>query len=141
MGDTMTLWEVFWTKKPCKNFHLLFCVALLDTEKSAIMENNYGFTEILKHVNDMSHRISLQPTLSKAEAVYLALSECEGVPERIINILGLGPLNHQTSNGCVEMTERAQSNPVPINAGKSLHAGRERNITESSNASSLNHSS
>ena len=51
-SDTMKIWEVFWTKKPCKNFHLLFCAALLDTEKSAIVENKYGFTEILKHIND-----------------------------------------------------------------------------------------
>ena len=38
-SDTMRVWEVFWTKKPCKNFHLLFSAALLDTEKSSIVEN------------------------------------------------------------------------------------------------------
>lgn len=41
-SDTMRVWEVFWTKKPCKNFHLLFSAALLDTEKSSIVENKYG---------------------------------------------------------------------------------------------------
>ena len=41
-SDTMRLWEVLWTKKPCKNFHLLFSAALLDTEKSSIVENKYG---------------------------------------------------------------------------------------------------
>jgi hypothetical protein len=38
----------------------LICAALLDTERSAIVENKYGFTEILKHVNDLAHRIDLQ---------------------------------------------------------------------------------
>ncbi len=38
-SDTMRVWEVLWTKKPCKNFHLLFSAALLDTEKSSIVEN------------------------------------------------------------------------------------------------------
>jgi hypothetical protein len=57
--------EVLWTKKPCKNFHLLICAALLDTERSSIIENKYGFTEILKHVNDLAHRIDLQKELSR----------------------------------------------------------------------------
>lgn len=44
----MKLWEILWTDLPCKNFHLLFCAAILDTEKNILIENNYGFTEILK---------------------------------------------------------------------------------------------
>lgn len=47
-ADIMKLWEILWTDLPCKNFHLLLCVAILDTEKSMLMENRYGFTEILK---------------------------------------------------------------------------------------------
>lgn len=46
--DTCRLWEVLWTGHPCPNFHLLVAVALLDTEKDTIMENKFGFTEILK---------------------------------------------------------------------------------------------
>ena len=46
--DIMKLWEVIWTDLPCKNFHLLLCAAILDTEKAVLMENQYGFTEILK---------------------------------------------------------------------------------------------
>lgn len=46
--DIMKLWEILWTEMPCKNFHLLFCVAILDHEKSTLINNNYGFTEILK---------------------------------------------------------------------------------------------
>lgn len=46
--DAMRLWEVLWTGFPCENFHLLVCVAILITESNTIIQNNYGFTEILK---------------------------------------------------------------------------------------------
>jgi len=152
--DTMTMWEVLWTKKPCKNFHLLVCAALLDTEKSAIVENKYGFTEILKHVNDMSHRIELQKTLSKAEGIYECLKVDPNVSDKVINILGLAPPRSPTicvngdptgegDNGPSDL-DRPSSKPVPIQNRK--HSGnshtRERHGTESSNASSsLNNSS
>lgn len=48
LDDVMYLWEVLWTGLPCQNFHLLICVAILETEKTVLIENNYGFTEILK---------------------------------------------------------------------------------------------
>ena len=97
----MKIWEVFWTKMPCKNFHLLFCVALLDSEKSAIVENKYGFTEILKHVNDMSGRIDVDKTLAKAEGIYQALASDGNVSDKVVNILGLAPIpsSPSTSNG------------------------------------------
>eukprot|EP00092_Neocalanus_flemingeri_P044554 GFUD01049458.1.p1 GENE.GFUD01049458.1~~GFUD01049458.1.p1 ORF type:complete len:754 (+),score=195.23 GFUD01049458.1:104-2365(+) len=152
-SDTMTLWEVLWTKKPCKNFHLLVCAALLDTEKSAIVENKYGFTEILKHVNDMSHRIDLQKTLSKAEGIFESLRVDNKISDRLVNILGLAPPKPASSqNGHnpeelqtgTEDPHRATSKPMPIQNRKlssNSHA-RERHRTESSNASSsLNNSS
>lgn len=46
--DVMRLWEILWTGLPCQNFHLLFCVAILETEKQALTRNEFGFTEILK---------------------------------------------------------------------------------------------
>lgn len=46
--DVMQLWEVLWTGLPCQNFHLLICVSILEAEKTTLMENGYGFTEILK---------------------------------------------------------------------------------------------
>ena len=53
--DVMRIWEVIWTDQPCPNFHLLCCLALMDMEKRTIVENNFGFTEILKHINDMAN--------------------------------------------------------------------------------------
>ncbi len=49
-SNIMRLWEVLWTDLPCKNFHLLICVAILDGETDRIIESKFGFTEILKVV-------------------------------------------------------------------------------------------
>ena len=125
-SDTMRLWEVLWTKNPCKNFHLLFCAALLDTEKAAIVENKYGFTEILKHINDMSHRIDLDKTLGKAQGIYEALAKDETVSERLVNILGLAPLVRSEMEEADNLdssdnSRHSTSKPVPIQARK--HSG------------------
>jgi hypothetical protein len=53
--NIMRLWEVLWTDLPCPNFHLLFCVAILDSQQHILTENNYGFTEILKVIGHMYH--------------------------------------------------------------------------------------
>ena len=137
-SDTMRLWEVLWTSKPCKNFHLLICVALLDSEKSSIVENMYGFTEILKHVNDMSHRINLDQILGKAEGIYNMLRDDPDVPDAVLDVFGIEPENLS----CDKLTlvnGKLKSLPVPI-TGKLLE--RERCMTESSNGTdSLNNSS
>ncbi|XP_064628658.1 TBC1 domain family member 15-like isoform X2 [Lineus longissimus] len=87
--EVMRLWEVMWTNKPCKNYHLLICIAILDTEKNTLIENGFGFTEILKHINDMSGHIELDYTLEKAESIYLQLANCQRLPKQICEIIGL----------------------------------------------------
>ncbi|XP_043466619.1 TBC1 domain family member 15-like [Leptopilina heterotoma] len=92
--DIMKLWEVLWTDLPCKNFHLLLCASILDTEKTVLMENQYGFTEILKHINDLSLHIELPWTISKAEGIYHQLmSVAPHLPNSVRTIIGLEPLN------------------------------------------------
>ena len=74
--DVMRLWEeVLWTQMPCKNFHLLVCVALISDQASTIVENKFGFSEILKHINDLANRIDLDRVLIKAEAIWLKIRE------------------------------------------------------------------
>lgn len=111
--DVMRLWEVLWTELPCKNLHLLICAAILDTEKSALMENNMEFTEILRvlisrssfyaamtvinflqHINDLSLHIELPWALSKAEGIYHQLVEvAHELPDNVRAIIGLEPLS------------------------------------------------
>jgi len=133
-SDTMQLWEVLWTKKPCKNFHLLLCVALLEFEKNTIMENKYGFNEILKHINDLSLRIDLNKMLSRADSIFRLIGKDPTVPDQVLNILGIVPENGagKPVNG------QTNSIPVPTNG----NCDRTRRVTDCSNASSsLNNSS
>ncbi|KAL3884053.1 hypothetical protein ACJMK2_030276 [Sinanodonta woodiana] len=127
-NDVQRLWEVIWTDRPCKNFHLLICLAILDSEKSTLMENKFGFTEILKHINDICFAIHLEDTLKKAEGIYLQLKECKKLPDSIQEILGfkVSPANSGASSG--------YSTPVVVSALTS-------SIQNISLSSSLNSSS
>ncbi|KAL8599061.1 hypothetical protein ACOMHN_006870 [Nucella lapillus] len=85
------LWEVIWTDLPCKNFHLLFALAILDTEKNTLIDNQFGFNEILKHINDAANTFSLDKMLKKAERISLELLQNDSLPAHIREILGLPP--------------------------------------------------
>jgi hypothetical protein len=92
--DVMRLWEVLWTEKPCKNFHLLICISILQMKKDDIIANNYGFNEILKFINDLAFRIDLDKTLRHAEGLYIQISQFKHLPTNICKILDLPlPLN------------------------------------------------
>lgn len=86
--DILKLWECLWTKLPCPNFHILISVAILDQETDIIIESKYQFTEILKHVNELSGNIGLQKTLQIAEAIYYQIKEAEHLPNEIRQIIG-----------------------------------------------------
>lgn len=91
-----------WTGLPCHNFHLLVCCAILDSEKQKIMEENYGFNEILKvslcwpwgpslnsgntseltelllqHINELSMKLDIEEILQKAEGICLQIQNCK----------------------------------------------------------------
>ncbi|XP_059191716.1 TBC1 domain family member 15 isoform X2 [Centropristis striata] len=87
--DVLRLWEVMWTGLPCQNFHLLVCCAILDSEKQKIMEENYGFNEILKHINELSMKLDIEEILQKAEGICLQIKSCKDLPQSISSILGL----------------------------------------------------
>ncbi|EFN78563.1 TBC1 domain family member 15 [Harpegnathos saltator] len=109
--DIMKLWEILWTDLPCKNFHLLFCAAILDTEKNILIENNYGFTEILKHINDLSLHIELPWTLSKAEGIYYQLmGAADQLPDSVRAIIGLERLHKTLINNSINGGEASGNN-------------------------------
>lgn len=87
--DVLRLWEVMWTGLPCQNFHLLVCCAILDSEKQKIMEENYGFNEILKHINELSMKLDIKEILQKAEGICLQIQNCKDLPQSVSVILGL----------------------------------------------------
>ncbi|XP_047236874.1 TBC1 domain family member 15 isoform X1 [Girardinichthys multiradiatus] len=100
--DVLRLWEVMWTGLPCQNFHLLVCCAILDSEKQKIMEENYGFNEILKHINELSMKLDIKEILQKAEGIYLQIRSCKDLPHSISTILGFDTerrVSNQTDPG------------------------------------------
>ncbi|KAK9731846.1 Rab-GTPase-TBC domain [Popillia japonica] len=92
--DVMKLWEVLWTGLPCQNFHLLICLAILETEKRALMDNNYGFTEILKHINELSLKLNVNFLLNKAEGIYRQIEEATHANDNVRDIVGLPKLEN-----------------------------------------------
>lgn len=73
--DIMHLWEVLWSGLPCPNFHLFICVAILDQEMDVFISQQYTFTEILKHVNELSGNLNLLAILEQAESIYLQVKK------------------------------------------------------------------
>ncbi|KAL0967243.1 hypothetical protein UPYG_G00249720 [Umbra pygmaea] len=96
--DVLRLWEVMWTGLPCQNFHLLVCCAILDSEKQKIMEEQYSFNEILKHINELSMKLDIRVILQKAEAICLQLRSCKDLPSSVGEILGLNDTETQSSS-------------------------------------------
>ncbi|XP_040837539.1 TBC1 domain family member 15 isoform X7 [Ochotona curzoniae] len=120
--DILRLWEVMWTELPCKNFHLLLCCAILESEKQQIMEKHYGFNEILKHINELSMKIDVEDILCKAEAISLQMVKCKELPQAVCEILGLQDSESATPDSDVGEDENAslsrpasafQSNTLP----------------------------
>ncbi|VDM65485.1 unnamed protein product [Strongylus vulgaris] len=90
-ADTCKLWEVLWTGQPCPNFLLLVCVAILDAQMNTIIDNKFGLTEILKHVNDLSMHLVLDDVMTAAEAIFHQLSASQDkLPAHICEYLNLG---------------------------------------------------
>jgi hypothetical protein len=96
----LRLWEIFWTDGPffhdagnrvraSQNFHLVFALSIMDSQRNTILENRFGFTEILKHVNDLALYIDLEETITKAEGIFIQMKDSPSVGLEVRRILGL----------------------------------------------------
>ncbi|KAM5170209.1 TBC1 domain family member 15 isoform 2-T2 [Mantella aurantiaca] len=120
--DILQVWEVIWTGLPCQNFHLLICCAILESEKKQIMEQNYGFNEILKHINELSMKLEINDVLCKAEAISLQMMKCKDLPPAVCEVLGLNgntaSLSYDTAEDCIVkkhyQTSPSQNSSVPV---------------------------
>ncbi|XP_065744493.1 TBC1 domain family member 15 isoform X6 [Phocoena phocoena] len=143
--DILRLWEVMWTELPCKNFHLLLCCAILESEKQQIMEKHYGFNEILKHINELSMKIDVEDVLCKAEAISLQMVKCKELPQAVCEILGLQDSEVTTpdsDNGEDENvgmtscpTSAFQSNSLPVLAASGARDDNPAELSMSPNVS------
>ncbi|XP_018081842.1 TBC1 domain family member 17-like isoform X1 [Xenopus laevis] len=87
--DILLLWEVLWTGLPSLNFHLLIGCGILDLERKALMNSDYGFNEILKHINELTMKMSVEDILCRAEALHQQLAHCQDLPLNVKELLGL----------------------------------------------------
>lgn len=87
--DILFLWEVLWTGLPCPNFHLLVACGILDLEREALMNSDYGFNEILKHINELTMKMSVEDILCRAEALNQQLAHCQELPLNVKELLGM----------------------------------------------------
>ncbi|XP_059987467.1 TBC1 domain family member 17 isoform X3 [Lagenorhynchus albirostris] len=89
--DVLRLWEVLWTGLPGPNLHLLVACAILDMERDTLMLSGFGSNEILKHINELTMKLSVEDVLTRAEALYRQLTACRELPHNVQEILGLAP--------------------------------------------------
>ncbi|KAG8433927.1 hypothetical protein GDO86_012337 [Hymenochirus boettgeri] len=87
--DILLLWEVLWTGFPCPNFHLLVACGILDLERDALMNSDYGFNEILKHINELTMKMSVEDILCRAEALNQQLAHCQDLPFNVKELLSM----------------------------------------------------
>uniref|UniRef100_A0AAY4BNK5 TBC1 domain family member 15 n=1 Tax=Denticeps clupeoides TaxID=299321 RepID=A0AAY4BNK5_9TELE len=117
--DVLRLWEVMWTGLPCQNFHLLMCCAILDSEKQKIMDERYGFNEILKHVNELAMKLHVEEILCQAEALCLQLKNCKDLPSSIAEILGFSC----EASAAVEVDDgKERDSPEPFSPSQVLQS-------------------
>ncbi|XP_047406630.1 TBC1 domain family member 15 isoform X3 [Sciurus carolinensis] len=144
--DILRLWEVIWTELPCKNFHLLLCCAILESEKQQIMEKHYGFNEILKHINELSMKIDVEDILCKAEAISLQMVKCKELPQAVCEILGLQDSEVTTPDsdtgedenvGMTRPSSAFHSNTLPTLAASGARDESPTHISVSPNVSRL----
>lgn len=91
--EILELWEVLWTGLPCSNFHLFISVAILDDQMGIFIDNDFGFNEILKHVNELALTMDVKSILGKAEAIYLQIKDAEQLTDDLRIVMGHEPLN------------------------------------------------
>ncbi|XP_075809337.1 TBC1 domain family member 17 [Microtus pennsylvanicus] len=87
--DVLRLWEVLWTGLPGPNLHLLVACAILDMERDTLMLSGFGSNEILKHINELTMKLSVEDVLTRAEALYRQLTACPELPHNVQEVLGL----------------------------------------------------
>ncbi|KAL7977365.1 hypothetical protein Chor_009314 [Crotalus horridus] len=107
-SEILQLWEVLWTELPCPNFHLLVACGILDAERQALMNSGFGFNEILKHINELTMKMSVEDILCRAEAIYRQLVSTPDLPRNVKELLGLSESKSPTSS-----TDTASS-PQPL---------------------------
>lgn len=130
--DVMTLWEVLWTDYPCKNFLLLVSVAILEQERDTIIGNNFGFTEILKHINELAGTLDLNTILDKAEGTYNQIKEAPHTTDTVKMILGLPVPRKRVQSYSLDESVSNSCNQATTSSEETRNSSPEENVYETS---------
>ncbi|XP_068193621.1 TBC1 domain family member 17 [Antennarius striatus] len=87
--DILLLWEVLWSRLPCENFHLLIACAILESQRGELIGSDHDFNTILKHINELTMKLDVRSVLREAESIYLQLVQCQELPLKVQQVLGL----------------------------------------------------
>ncbi|XP_058876261.1 TBC1 domain family member 17-like isoform X1 [Acipenser ruthenus] len=87
--DVLKLWEVMWTGLPCANLHLLLACAILDSQRGELINSDFDFNDILKHINELNMKLDLEDLLCRAESIFKQLTACPDLPVKVQAVLGL----------------------------------------------------
>ncbi|KAL7747302.1 GTPase activating protein [Sorochytrium milnesiophthora] len=74
INDVYRVWETVWAARSlhiCDEYMLFVALAVLDLHRDKIMSELHAFDEILKFANELSYQIPVDPTLHRAEELFL----------------------------------------------------------------------
>jgi len=83
-----TVWDA-WLCSPCANFHLLIAAAVLDLKRDEIMDEEFGYCEILQVVNRLSGNVNTDEFLARAQSLLVQISRSISTPPIIKQLLSL----------------------------------------------------
>jgi len=86
-----TVWDA-WLCSPCANFHLLIAAAILDLKRDEIMDEEFGYCEILQVVNRLSGNVDSDEFLARAQSLLVQISRSISTPPIIKQLLNLSDL-------------------------------------------------
>ncbi|KAF8560872.1 hypothetical protein P879_05136 [Paragonimus westermani] len=83
--------QAIWSEHLTKNFHIFFAASVLLMQRHIIMERNYDANCILKHVNDLSFNIPLEPALNCATGYFQQLDQVSNSLPKSVRAILEGP--------------------------------------------------
>ena len=115
------LWEILWTCPFCVNFHLFVAIAILNSTRQELFRAT-AFDEVLKTINNLSHRIFVPEMIQHAEILYYLFRDrlATDGPVEIGKALEVQLITNNVEKTLSEISGIARSelvlDEVPINA-------------------------
>merc|ERR1712130_335271 len=87
--ETLPLFWDVWLTSPCSNFHLLIAAAILDLYRDELMQDDYGYCEILQFVNRLNGEVNPTDILARAQSLLVQIENCISTPPVVKQLLDI----------------------------------------------------